>query len=230
MEDDIPLGKGVGSSPLARGLRSRHWRSSGRLRIIPARAGFTATHRRRLRPGPDHPRSRGVYSSSSWSRSSGTGSSPLARGLRLDRQIDALGGGIIPARAGFTTVGPSPTAPSSDHPRSRGVYTSAATNQAPSSGSSPLARGLRVAHRVRGGRPRIIPARAGFTSTMRAIIAARSDHPRSRGVYGGPPRPAATASGSSPLARGLRLVMPTPTAPVGIIPARAGFTSTSSPT
>ena len=53
---------GGGSSPLARGLRrcSGHRRLNAR--IIPARAGFTGTSRGCPRAGPDHPRSRGVYS------------------------------------------------------------------------------------------------------------------------------------------------------------------------
>ena len=53
----------AGSSPLARGLP---WWSSGllsRVRIIPARAGFTRARARNRRSGRDHPRSRGVYAS-----------------------------------------------------------------------------------------------------------------------------------------------------------------------
>ena len=51
----------TGSSPLARGLRAGSWGRVLRVRIIPARAGFT--RRETLhRPGHrDHPRSRGVY-------------------------------------------------------------------------------------------------------------------------------------------------------------------------
>ena len=52
----------MGSSPLARGLlrpRRPLWRRS---RIIPARAGFTCSRKRRFRSARDHPRSRGVYS------------------------------------------------------------------------------------------------------------------------------------------------------------------------
>ena len=52
------------------------------------------------------------------------------------------------------------------------------------------------------------------------------DHPRSRGVYH-PRRPQTTQSlGSSPLARGLRILLDSGKHLVGIIPARAGFTST----
>ena len=50
-----------GSSPLARGLRSRHLHRPGHGRIIPARAGFTMTDGRWPKCPRDHPRSRGVY-------------------------------------------------------------------------------------------------------------------------------------------------------------------------
>ena len=70
-------------------------------------------------------------------------------------------------------------------------------------GSSPLARGLRG----RGGRLglwlRIIPARAGFTSTVSAQGGILRDHPRSRGVYVNLRDHMDGRGGSSPLARGL---------------------------
>ena len=53
------------------------------------------------------------------------------------------GVGIIPARAGFTTIMLSRRRAPSDHPRSRGVYVAEETCWV--------------------GTPRIIPARAGFT-------------------------------------------------------------------
>ena len=73
----------AGSSPLARGLRLRFLRVSLGGRIIPARAGFTATADALNDSNGDHPRSRGVYR---WSLSLGderVGSSPLARGLHF---------------------------------------------------------------------------------------------------------------------------------------------------
>ena len=91
-----------------------------------------------------------------------------------------------------------------DHPRSRGVYSTAPRTARGSPGSSPLARGLLVT--LKGGpvNSRIIPARAGFTVLP------------SPGLQ----RPA----GSSPLARGLRLRLSTRPHRGWIIPARAGFT------
>ena len=137
--------------------------------------------------------------------------------------------GIIPARAGFTPVPSSGTQGNQDHPRSRGVYTSPTRSGTSSGGSSPLARGLLFCIGVFFSIVRIIPARAGFTRPHREARDARPDHPRSRGVY----HPKRTfmrgEAGSSPLARGLLYHEQVVVDVVGIIPARAGFTS-SSPT
>ena len=172
-----------GSSPLARGLRPRlHARIPGD-RIIPARAGFTYSVVVMSNPSWDHPRSRGVYYSWCGCPFYAAGSSPLARGLLRGGVRGDRAQRIIPARAGFTPRGPPPSSRGMDHPRSRGVYHSQSASRPYSSGSSPLARGLR--------------------RSPRASSSARTDHPRSRGVYGSPRYPGAPGRGSSPLARGL---------------------------
>ena len=71
-----------GSSPLARGLLGEVLTIKDIIGIIPARAGFTYSRRRRTRVRKDHPRSRGVYELSHLVCSDFEGSSPLARGLR----------------------------------------------------------------------------------------------------------------------------------------------------
>ena len=77
-----PPGTGFwGSSPLARGLLQGVVDAHERVRIIPARAGFTAFFVAVNNRVQDHPRSRGVYHSSCISSRIGSGSSPLARGL-----------------------------------------------------------------------------------------------------------------------------------------------------
>ena len=70
-------------------------------------------------------------------------------------------------------------------------------------GSSPLARGLRRRHGNHFQRGRIIPARAGFTSTKTLHTIMGRDHPRSRGVYCLLCWLSDGDGGSSPLARGL---------------------------
>ena len=115
---------------------------------------------------------------------------------------------IIPARAGFTPVGDSIMAAVPDHPRSRGVYP--------------------MASFTRELRDRIIPARAGFTWRRRTGSPRSEDHPRSRGVYATNHTANFNLPGSSPLARGLRNESHRQFQSAGIIPARAGFTATSS--
>ena len=193
-----------GSSPLARGLPSTTTAAHASRRIIPARAGFTPDRRLRApRPG-DHPRSRGVYwATCSWPRAA-TGSSPLARGLHnLDGDV-VLPVGIIPARAGFTSGLRASSTGTTDHPRSRGVYSPSRAARWRIDGSSPLARGLHTPQSWVDSAARIIPARAGFTYECVAGGDHDGDHPRSRGVYSRSAAQAAEVAGSSPLARGLR--------------------------
>ena len=153
----------TGSSPLARGLRGSRPRILILVRIIPARAGFTLGPRTGSGTRSDHPRSRGVYGVSGCVRPRVDGSSPLARGLPWEAYDDSAGRGIIPARAGFTRPRPWRAPGGTDHPRSRGVYRRKTSWSTSDRGSSPLARGLHWCHPLVRRRPRIIPARAGFT-------------------------------------------------------------------
>ena len=112
----------MGSSPLARGLLRTQENGGSARRIIPARAGFTSEGVPAHGRSPDHPRSRGVYVHESRPSASHAGSSPLARGLRVHGARGRRPLGIIPARAGFTSVVPVTHNLLRDHPRSRGVY------------------------------------------------------------------------------------------------------------
>ena len=192
-----------GSSPLARGLHSNVLWNAPPAGTIPARAGFTSRTRSTRTGRSDHPRSRGVYLTPRWKSS---------------------GGGIIPARAGFTSGAPQALWPTRDHPRSRGVYKSYTIDPNGTVGSSPLARGLPYGVMVPPASAGIIPARAGFTGTAHASTARRPDHPRSRGVYISLPPSPMRMAGSSPLARGLLVLVAVLGRPLRIIPARAGFT------
>ena len=216
---------GDGSSPLARGLLVLAERVIFPPGIIPARAGFTATCAAAWRPAADHPRSRGVY--------------PPGEDHRDHSR------GIIPARAGFTARPAPPDLENGDHPRSRGVYRRGRTIRILTTGSSPLARGLRNPPILIAEVGRIIPARAGFTLTTAIPNTFTEDHPRSRGVYRDlphrgdlelriiparagftrrPPYDRCRRSGSSPLARGLQHNAILLHDRRRIIPARAGFT------
>ena len=177
-----------GSSPLARGLQYRPSAGDSQLRIIPARAGFTARVPRgrapvRIIPAragftggisgrrawmPDHPRSRGVYMRGVSGHGVAIGSSPLARGLRQVEGPDGSRRRIIPARAGFTLQYSFDYCGGWDHPRSRGVYFRGPRRWIRPRGSSPLARGLPSTPTSTRRTARIIPARAGFTSWHRS--------------------------------------------------------------
>ena len=113
------------------------------------------------------------------------------------------------------------------NPHSRGVYRAATAPALRTTGSSPLARGLRP-QPWRRCRPRgIIPARAGFTRRARGQALRPQDHPRSRGVYIRPLASGEKKFGSSPLARGLHTERRAHDLRPGIIPARAGFTTST---
>ena len=133
----------AGSSPLARGLPSRGPMQIDAGRIIPARAGFTQCCSCHVPFVRDHPRSRGVYVSSTVRPRPPLGSSPLARGLHQSPEDRCWRRGIIPARAGFTRTSLVVVVDLADHPRSRGVYRVYAPDDL--------------------GVTWIIPARAGFT-------------------------------------------------------------------
>ena len=172
----------------------------------------------------DHPRSRGVYTVWNAERTSRRGSSPLARGLLLRRRNSKHALRIIPARAGFTAYGVGHKLSLKDHPRSRGVYRRRSSLIFEIAGSSPLARGLLPVMEDGAVRLGIIPARAGFTSGTSPGPRQPGDHPRSRGVYSLYQAAKRGESGSSPLARGLHEQDPGPAGGGRIIPARAGFT------
>mgnify|MGYP000877490690 CR=1 FL=1 len=135
-----------------------------------------------------------------------------------------LPSGIIPARAGFTSVSLTACRIRRDHPRSRGVYLPDMALAPCHVGSSPLARGLRQRQGSGAAGRGIIPARAGFTLRACRREGRFPDHPRSRGVYRAGRATRAVHRGSSPLARGLRDRQVLVCHCVGIIPARAGFT------
>ena len=140
------------------------------------------------------------------------------------RVLSDSGTKIAPATALHHTTGHYPPGRSRDHPRSRGVYVSAAAVEEVAAGSSPLARGLLLVSVSWRPACRIIPARAGFTRPPRDGSALRPDHPRSRGVYQRVLWRRSCDLGSSPLAQGLRGSPPGSTVGRRIIPARAGFT------
>ncbi len=150
------------------------------------------------------------------------GSSPHARGTRGAIRPQSLACRIIPACAGNATRWGVVFPRGSDHPRMRGERLMNDTSAGPSSGSSPHARGTRVAQERQRPGDRIIPACAGNAPTKRRGWASRSDHPRMRGERRREFNDLFKNHGSSPHARGTRLVRSAIQTVNRIIPACAG--------
>ena len=174
------------------------------LRIIPARAGPTCFRFHGKHDAPDHPRSCGANGLLQRAHSHDTGSSPLVRGQRCP------GWGCPRNRL--------------DHPRSCGANHIASTFSSIGSGSSPLVRGQHVFADVRVQAIRIIPARAGPTSTLGMTVVRPSDHPRSCGANAVCRHLRTVSVGSSPLVRGQQGYACGLAVDFRIIPARAGPT------
>ena len=134
--------------------------------------------------------------------------------------------GLIPARAGNTVYLASYVLAYWAHPRSRGDHAPVDAVGDGERGSSPLARGphYNPIYRIQG--KGLIPARAGTTKKRCESAPGSAAHPRSRGdhleklVLDDP------EWGSSPLARGPHASGSPAEEAAGLIPARAGNTTT----
>ena len=177
----------------------------------------------------DHPRSRGEYAGYVLGIFTSTGSSPLSRGIRRFFQAAESARRIIPALAGNTPRNsPVPTT-SSDHPRSRGEYSTIRAVSSRGEGSSPLSRGI-LADSIAGQQGyRIIPALAGNTKFKELNVVTSKDHPRSRGEYAGWKGAVGDEAGSSPLSRGIPRQRRGALLRGRIIPALAGNTRRAGP-
>ena len=132
---------------------------------------------------------------------------------------------LIPARAGRTRTARRCPRRARAHPRSRGADSRSAPLFFRIAGSSPLARGGHRCCCPGSVRRRLIPARAGRTRCRPPRRASWRAHPRSRGADPAYGHTMDDRAGSSPLARGgPNLSLNTSGGP-GLIPARAGRTS-----
>ena len=192
--------------------------------IIPALAGNTSRGLGKFAGVTDHPRSRGEYTWFITEDAVPDGSSPLSRGIRSRLPRPLRSRRIIPALAGNTKAKHPTGGAFTDHPRSRGEYLGDFGLLLGGQGSSPLSRGIRTCP----GRPssalRIIPALAGNTTRPKTLVTGGGDHPRSRGEYRIPDGPRNAFQGSSPLSRGILLLVWGIAHGARIIPALAGNT------
>ena len=132
--------------------------------------------------------------------------------------------GIIPACAGNTSTCCCKSERTWDHPRMRGEHSSIVNSTYSGMGSSPHARGTPVLAWRESRDAGIIPACAGNTVDVQALIGNVWDHPRMRGEHR-PYHPRLHQfRGSSPHARGTRCACHDRQDGQGIIPACAGNT------
>ena len=116
------LEREVGSSPLARGTPWVGFFFRASPRLIPARAGNTKSVSWIEQETLAHPRSRGEHPLFKTAHATACGSSPLARGTRVDQVCLVLCARLIPARAGNTTGVLRFLHSRTAHPRSRGEH------------------------------------------------------------------------------------------------------------
>ena len=215
----------TGSSPRARGAHVDQPGQPGARGIIPACAGSTTGCASPTFGTRDHPRVRGEHVRHVEEQRNRAGSSPRARGARLQCCPRAVPPGIIPACAGSTLGHPVGQAAHRDHPRVRGEHASWARSVPKTLGSSPRARGaLEIPFHV-SPFDGIIPACAGSTTAYPMKVDRPGDHPRVRGEHQTDTQAILEGQGSSPRARGARRRGCSRPGGGGIIPACAGSTT-----
>ncbi len=159
--------------------------------------------------------------------SGGYGSSPRARGTPLPRHPACLHRRFIPAGAGNTRLPASCSMNAAVHPRGRGEHINARNIGSAGDGSSPRARGTRRLALLSPLFRRFIPAGAGNTRPRGQSSRFPPVHPRGRGEHKTGPDTAPPIVGSSPRARGTRMLETAPGLKPRFIPAGAGNTSIS---
>ena len=172
-----------------------------------------------------HPRSRGENQKWGVSRVARLGASPLTRGKRGLRRPGPARAGRIPAHAGKTHPPPGCPRRARAHPRSRGENGGPGRITGPRPGASPLTRGKPEREQAETSSARRIPAHAGKTMQWWCQYGDLGAHPRSRGENRSAPNRAESRGGASPLTRGKRPAVTSPSRPIGRIPAHAGKTA-----
>jgi len=133
-----------------------------------------------------------------------SGSSPRVRGILLRFSQPFEPGRFIPAGAGNTRLATTTAGMNAVHPRGCGEYGPHAPEPVELGGSSPRVRGIPRLKRARALEPRFIPAGAGNTTSLLAILWWKSVHPRGCGEYSVSDSSLNPHRGSSPRVRGIR--------------------------
>ena len=172
--------------------------------LISARAGNTLKTLSPVSPGWAHPRLCGEHPIIRTRPFGAAGSSPPVRGAQSLSKTVAVVFGLIPACAGSTSSqGLQPPQPRA-HPRLCGEHSPIFQGALTTVGSSPLARGTRLAICGLVAGLGLIPARAGNTWVFRRFRAWTWAHPRLCGEHMLRTDGTKDALGSSPPVRGAR--------------------------
>ena len=154
-----------GSSPRGRGKQQGRAHGVFQVGLIPARAGKTPWTACSSSTRRAHPRAGGENSPSIPYRAESAGSSPRGRGKLLAVTSAARGAGLIPARAGKTNLLMRHSRLKQAHPRAGGENIIVFDNLPKAEGSSPRGRGKPAWKRQSSPSHRLIPARAGKTTS-----------------------------------------------------------------
>ena len=155
------------------------------------------------------------------------GSSPPVRGAHGDRDTRKHHGGLIPARAGSTMSCSAPPIRFGAHPRPCGEHSLRARRMLSGWGSSPPVRGALASTLGLSISSGLIPARAGSTAMTIVFKLSQRAHPRPCGEHERMNPKIAAQLGSSPPVRGARVGCAGWCGRWGLIPARAGSTSSN---
>ena len=197
--------------------------------IIPAYAGNTSNVRNSMVSAWDHPRVCGEHAVDTATGNTQAGSSPRMRGTPQSTRMAPIITGIIPAYAGNTVFITSAGEVYRDHPRVCGEHPDSPDSPASTMGSSPRMRGTPYGKRSAPCGRGIIPAYAGNTHGSPQPRTSPRDHPRVCGEHCRKCGFSDCCVGSSPRMRGTQRGVRNPRTALGIIPAYAGNTPSSSP-
>ena len=195
-------GMKVGSSPRGRGKLESVGNERTPGGLIPARAGKTFRPRCRRWQAGAHPRAGGENTTVGTMPGSGPGSSPRGRGKPTSVEAGVTGVGLIPARAGKTSVRSSPRSATWAHPRAGGENLKMSHQVSMWTGSSPRGRGKPRSRSRRRCWSRLIPARAGKTAAWSTMPVTVPAHPRAGGENSCCHWSGSYLEGSSPRGRG----------------------------
>ncbi len=211
-----------GSSPRARGTVMQLTTGSTVTRFIPAGAGNRGLTRMPRHIAPVHPRGRGEQSPPLWRCTTGSGSSPRARGTVQICFVTHCLLRFIPAGAGNRRPFLAIACLIAVHPRGRGEQCRLLQIVIFECGSSPRARGTGHGDSLVSDRDRFIPAGAGNRAAYGPAPAWTTVHPRGREEQDSAATKTTRKTGSSPRARGTDLQGDLGVAGQRFIPAGAG--------